>query len=110
MAASMAAWSVRVDSPRVTRPVGARMGISTEPRASTFIAPKCIIRTEIPESPMARIGLLLSGCGRYDGTEVHEAVLAALALDRLGARVAVLAPAVAPPGTVDHATGPSVTA
>src|SRR2546427_692806 len=41
---------------------------------------------------MARIGLLLSGCGRYDGTEIHEAVLAVLALHRRGARTQVLAP------------------
>jgi enhancing lycopene biosynthesis protein 2 len=54
---------------------------------------------------MARIGLLLSGCGRYDGTEIHEAVLAVLALDRLGARVEFLAPAAARAETVDHATG-----
>ena len=54
---------------------------------------------------MARIGLLLSGCGRYDGTEIHEAVLVALALDRLGARVEFLAPAAARAETVDHATG-----
>jgi enhancing lycopene biosynthesis protein 2 len=57
---------------------------------------------------MARIGLLLSGCGRYDGTEVHEAVLAVLALDRLGARVEFLAPAAARAETVDHATGQMV--
>jgi len=57
---------------------------------------------------MARIGLLLSGCGRYDGTEVHEAVLAALALDRLGARIEFLAPAAARAETVDHATGQMV--
>src|SRR5262245_42291175 len=54
---------------------------------------------------MARIGLLLSGCGRYDGTEVHEAVLAVVALDRLGARVEFLAPAAVRAETVDHATG-----
>ena len=36
---------------------------------------------------MARkIGVVLSGCGVYDGAEIHESVLALLALDRRGAR------------------------
>lgn len=54
---------------------------------------------------MARIGLLLSGCGFYDGTDVHEAVLALLALERAGARTECLAPAGVRSETVDHATG-----
>ena len=54
---------------------------------------------------MQRIGLLLSGCGRYDGTEIHEAVLALLALDRRGARVDFLAPSAARAELVDHGTG-----
>lgn len=54
---------------------------------------------------MARVGLLLSGCGFYDGTEVGEAILALLALDRMGARVEFLAPAGIRSETVDHATG-----
>ncbi|RLB73535.1 MAG: isoprenoid biosynthesis protein ElbB, partial [Deltaproteobacteria bacterium] len=33
---------------------------------------------------MAKIGVLLSGCGVNDGSEIHEAVLTMLALDRLG--------------------------
>jgi enhancing lycopene biosynthesis protein 2 len=32
-----------------------------------------------------RVGLLLSGCGVFDGSDLHEAVLALLALDRAGA-------------------------
>jgi enhancing lycopene biosynthesis protein 2 len=54
---------------------------------------------------MARIGLLLSGCGRYDGTEIHEAVLAMLALDRRSADVECLAPGGARLELVDHANG-----
>lgn len=54
---------------------------------------------------MTRVGILLSGCGRYDGTDVHEAVLTALALDRLGARAEYFAPSLATQETVDHATG-----
>lgn len=41
---------------------------------------------------MATIGVLLSGCGVYDGSEIHEAVLALLALDRAGAEIVCMAP------------------
>ena len=32
-----------------------------------------------------RIGVILSGCGVYDGSEIHEAVITLLAIDRAGA-------------------------
>ena len=35
-----------------------------------------------------RIGVILSGCGVYDGSEVHEFVVTLLALDRAGAEAA----------------------
>lgn len=54
---------------------------------------------------MAPIGLLLSGCGAYDGTDVHEAVLAILALGRQKAHIEFLAPAGVQVEAVDHATG-----
>ena len=41
---------------------------------------------------MATIGVLLSGCGVYDGSEIHEATLTLLFLDRAGAKVVFLAP------------------
>jgi len=34
----------------------------------------------------------LSGCGVFDGTEIHEAVLTLLALDRAGAEITCMAP------------------
>ena len=49
--------------------------------------------------------MLLSGCGHYDGTDVQEAVLCALALDRAGARVVTLAPQREQLHTVDHTLG-----
>jgi len=52
-----------------------------------------------------KIGLLLSGCGMYDGTELTEAVLALLALDRSGAQAVCLAPGTDQMHTVDHLTG-----
>jgi len=33
---------------------------------------------------MAKIGVILSGCGVFDGSEVRESVLALLALSELG--------------------------
>lgn len=38
------------------------------------------------------IGVILSGCGYLDGTEIHEAVLVLLALSRLGSTVKIYAP------------------
>ena len=54
---------------------------------------------------MATIGVLLSGCGVYDGSEIHEAVLTLLALDRAGADVQCLAPDMEQRDVVNHLTG-----
>ena len=53
---------------------------------------------------MARIGVLLSGCGVFDGSEIHEAVLTLLALDRAGAEIVCLAPNVEQAHVIDHLT------
>ena len=39
-----------------------------------------------------KVGVLLSGCGVYDGAEIHEAVITLLALDRAGAEIICMAP------------------
>lgn len=52
-----------------------------------------------------RIGVLLSGCGVYDGAEIHESVITLLALDRAGASVRCMAPDVPQLHVVDHRTG-----
>lgn len=41
---------------------------------------------------MKKIGVLLSGCGVKDGSEIHEAVLTLLAIDRAGAQAVFMAP------------------
>jgi len=41
---------------------------------------------------MKRIGVVLAGCGVRDGSEIHEAVLTLLAIDRNGAKAVCLAP------------------
>ncbi|MGH7152240.1 MAG: isoprenoid biosynthesis glyoxalase ElbB, partial [Planctomycetota bacterium] len=57
---------------------------------------------------MARIGVLLSGCGVLDGSEIHEAVLTLLSLDRAGAEALCMAPDVAQREVVNHLTGAPV--
>ncbi|MEW6071928.1 MAG: isoprenoid biosynthesis glyoxalase ElbB [Planctomycetota bacterium] len=54
---------------------------------------------------MAKVGVLLSGCGVYDGAEIHEAVLTLLALDRAGAEIVCMAPNTDQMHVVDHTTG-----
>ena len=54
---------------------------------------------------MARIGVLLSGCGVYDGSEIHEAVLTLLALDRTGVEIVCMAPDIEQRDVINHLTG-----
>ncbi|HIJ87619.1 MAG TPA: isoprenoid biosynthesis glyoxalase ElbB [Desulfuromonadales bacterium] len=41
---------------------------------------------------MKKIGVLLSGCGVFDGSEIHEATFALLAIDRAGCQAVCMAP------------------
>lgn len=52
-----------------------------------------------------RVGVVLSGCGVYDGSEIHEAVLTLLALDRAGAEAVCMAPDKPQMHVVNHLTG-----
>ncbi len=54
---------------------------------------------------MAKIGVLLSGCGVNDGSEIHEAVIAMLTLDRAGAETVCMAPDMDQLDVVNHLTG-----
>jgi enhancing lycopene biosynthesis protein 2 len=54
---------------------------------------------------MVKIGVVLSGCGFLDGSEIHEAVLTLLALDRAGATAVCLAPNIEQRNVVNHRTG-----
>jgi len=53
---------------------------------------------------MAKVGVLLSGCGVFDGAEIHEAVLTLLALDRAGAEIVCMAPNVDQAHVINHLT------
>lgn len=52
-----------------------------------------------------RVAVVLSGCGVFDGAEIHEAVLTLLALDRAECDVECLAPNVQQMHVVDHLSG-----
>ncbi|MFH0944003.1 MAG: isoprenoid biosynthesis glyoxalase ElbB [Planctomycetota bacterium] len=54
---------------------------------------------------MARVAVILSGCGVNDGAEIHESVLTLLALDRMDAEVVFAAPNINQMDVVDHVTG-----
>ena len=54
---------------------------------------------------MKKIGVVLSGCGVYDGAEIHESVITLLAIDRAGAQAVCMAPNVDQMHVVNHVTG-----
>lgn len=51
-----------------------------------------------------KIGVVLSGCGVYDGSEIHEAVFTLLAIDQRGAEAICMAPDISL-DEIDHLTG-----
>lgn len=57
------------------------------------------------EDDMAKIGVVLSGCGVYDGAEIHEAVLTLFYLEKYGNEVLIMAPNVEQYHVVNHLTG-----
>lgn len=52
-----------------------------------------------------KIGVVLSGCGVYDGAEIHEAVLTLLTLDRAGATSVCMAPDLKQLHVINHLKG-----
>ena len=54
---------------------------------------------------MKKVAVILSGAGYLDGSEIHEATLALLALDRHNAQVQCFAPDIAQEQVLNHATG-----
>ena len=51
---------------------------------------------------MPRVGVVLAGCGAQDGSEIHESVLTLLSLDRIGAKVKIMAPDIDQFHVVNH--------
>ncbi len=52
-----------------------------------------------------KVGVVLAGCGVFDGSEIHEAVLTLLALDEAGANITIMAPDVEQMHVIDHTKG-----
>ena len=50
----------------------------------------------------AKIGVLLSGCGVFDGSEIYESVITLLELDKSGAEVTCMAPDIDQLKVVNH--------
>jgi len=59
-------------------------------------------------SSMKKVGIVLSGCGVNDGSEIHEAVLSLLAIARNGAEAVCFAPDKSQSDVVNHLTGESM--
>lgn len=54
---------------------------------------------------MKKVGVVLSGSGVYDGTEIHEAVITLLAIAREGAEAVCFAPDKPQTDVINHLTG-----
>ena len=52
-----------------------------------------------------KIAVVLSGCGVYDGAEIHESVLTLLAISRHGAEAVCFAPDIRQHHVINHLTG-----
>ena len=52
-----------------------------------------------------KVAVILSGCGVYDGAEIHESVITLLRLDQRGAKVQCFAPNIAQLHVINHLTG-----
>lgn len=57
---------------------------------------------------MKKIGIILSGCGRSDGSEIHESVLTLLYCDQKGAETVCMAPDIDQHHVTNHLTGKKV--
>jgi enhancing lycopene biosynthesis protein 2 len=54
---------------------------------------------------MKKFAVILSGCGVYDGSEIHEAVMALYAIAKLGGTCQCFAPDIDQHHVIDHAKG-----
>jgi enhancing lycopene biosynthesis protein 2 len=63
------------------------------------------IKTNQEEKIMAKVAVVLSGCGVYDGSEIYESVLTLLRLDQAGAEVQCFAPDMTQHEVINHLTG-----
>ncbi len=60
------------------------------------------------DNNIPRFAIVLSGCGVFDGSEIHEAVCTMLAVDQCGCEYQCFAPNTWQARTIDHFTGHAV--
>ncbi len=63
------------------------------------------LQVKYPEIMKKKIAVVLSGCGVYDGAEIHESVLTLLSIDRNGAEYHCFAPDMNQFHVINHLTG-----
>ncbi|XP_068122428.1 glutamine amidotransferase-like class 1 domain-containing protein 3, mitochondrial [Hyperolius riggenbachi] len=86
------------------RKMAALLGLRSSARLLPLLgAPRSLHVT--PGNPSARVAVVLSGCGVYDGTEIHEASAILVHLSRAGAEVKMFAPDIPQMHVVDHSKG-----
>ncbi|KAL7881480.1 hypothetical protein AOLI_G00083280 [Acnodon oligacanthus] len=64
-----------------------------------------LVHTSANSCSSAKVAVVLSGCGVYDGTEIHEASAILVHLSREGAEVQMFAPDVTQMHVIDHGKG-----
>nr|XP_031316563.1 glutamine amidotransferase-like class 1 domain-containing protein 3A, mitochondrial isoform X2 [Camelus dromedarius] len=74
------------------------------PLSGLAATPRAALHASAPR-PGTRVALVLSGCGVYDGTELHEASSILVHLSRGGAEVQIFAPDISQMHVIDHTKG-----
>eukprot|EP00918_Siedleckia_nematoides_P064391 GHVU01140022.1.p1 GENE.GHVU01140022.1~~GHVU01140022.1.p1 ORF type:complete len:255 (+),score=19.98 GHVU01140022.1:108-872(+) len=76
-------------------------------RVLSVFTSNCVARNAFHSSAMAnaKVAVVLSGCGVYDGSEIHEASACLVHLSRKGVDVSMFAPDVNQMHVVDHTKG-----
>ncbi|XP_057552760.1 glutamine amidotransferase-like class 1 domain-containing protein 3, mitochondrial isoform X1 [Hippopotamus amphibius kiboko] len=101
----MAALGARAASGlAATRVFLPRPGLRPRPFGGPASSPRAALHASAPR-PGARVAVVLSGCGVYDGTELHEASSILVHLSRGGAEVQIFAPDVPQMHVIDHTKG-----
>nr|XP_023486035.1 ES1 protein homolog, mitochondrial isoform X2 [Equus caballus] len=79
-------------------------GLRPLPANTRTPSPRAALHGSAPR-PGPKVALVLSGCGVYDGTELHEASAILVHLSRGGAEVQIFAPDVPQMHVIDHTKG-----
>ncbi|XP_040842622.1 glutamine amidotransferase-like class 1 domain-containing protein 3A, mitochondrial isoform X2 [Ochotona curzoniae] len=78
--------------------------LSASGRLRPLPSPRAALHGSAPRAG-PRVAVVLSGCGVYDGTEIHEASAVLVHLSRGGAEVQLFAPDVPQLHVIDHTKG-----